>query len=276
MSPGFFETFGVRVLRGRAILASDGVESAPVAIVGREFVRRHFPNTDPIGRRIRLGGPETKAPWLTIVGVMPTQYTSTFGRRDRWPPQVVTAFWQGRTLTSASVAIRGSPEVANAAPIIRAAAALDPDAPVYGSASMDDVLAEPMWGLTVFGTMFIIFGVVALVLAAIGLYAVMAFSVSRRVREMGIRMALGASAGDVIRMICRQGVRQILLGITLGFVAGAAVVRLARAVLFEVQPSDPVVFGVVAGVLGAAAFVACIIPAVRATRVDPLVALRTE
>ena len=124
--------------------------------------------------------------------------------------------------------------------------------------------------------MFVIFGIVSLVLAAVGLYAVMAFSVSRRVRELGIRMALGASGGHVVRMVCRQGAKQILVGIALGFVAGAAVVRMARAVLFGVAPNDPVVFAIVGGVLGVSALVACIIPAVRATRVDPLVALRTE
>ena len=141
---------------------------------------------------------------------------------------------------------------------------------------MDDVLYKPMWPVRVFGTLFVIFGVVSLVLAAIGLYAVMAFSVSRRVREMGIRMALGATGGNVIRMICRQGAKQTLIGMALGLTAGALLVRAVRMLLFEVQPSDPVVFALVAGVLGATAFVACIIPAVRATRVDPLVALRTE
>jgi ABC-type antimicrobial peptide transport system permease subunit len=104
----------------------------------------------------------------------------------------------------------------------------------------------------------------------------MAFSVSRRVRELGIRMALGASGGDVVRMVCRQGAKQILSGIALGFIVGAAVVRMARAVLFGVAPNDPFVYAVVGGVLGLSALVACIIPAVRATRVDPLVALRTD
>ena len=141
---------------------------------------------------------------------------------------------------------------------------------------MDDVLAEPMWGLQVFGSMFAIFGVVSLVLAAIGLYAVMAFSVSRRVRELGIRMALGATGADVIRLVGRQGARQLLIGLSVGFLGGAALVRAARAALFEVSPNDPLVFAVVAGVLAAAALVACLVPAFRATRVDPLVALRTE
>jgi len=116
----------------------------------------------------------------------------------------------------------------------------------------------------------------ATLLAAIGLYAVMAFSVSRRVREMGIRMALGASAGNVVRLICRQGATQIVIGMGIGLLVGAGLVRMVSMLLFEVRPGDLSVFGIVASVLGVAAFVACIIPAFRATRVDPLVALRSE
>jgi putative ABC transport system permease protein len=203
-------------------------------------------------------------------------YAANFTLQNVWPPEVLTAFWQQRNLTAASIAVRGPRDVAAAAPIRKIVTALDADIPIYATASMTDVLAEPMWGLRVFGTMFVIFGVVSLLLAAIGLYAVMSFSVSRRVREMGIRMALGATGGDVIRMVCQQGARQILIGLALGFVAGGALIRTVRGLLFEVQPNDLSVFGLVAGVLGLAAFVACIIPAVGATRVDPLIALRTE
>ena len=276
VSPGFFATFSVPVLQGRAINAGDRLESTPVAVVSETFTRRHFPGTDPIGRRIRLGGPRSDGEWLTIVGVVPTLYAANFTLRDLWPPEVLTAFWQERNLTAASIALRGPADVAAAAPIRKAVTALDAETPVYATASMSDVLTEPMWAIRVFGTMFVIFGVVSLVLAAVGLYAVMAFSVSRRVRELGIRMALGATGSDVVRMVCRQGARQITVGIAIGFIAGGAVVRLARAVLFGVAPNDPVVFGAVAGVLGVSAFVACIIPALRATRVDPLVALRTD
>jgi len=276
VTPGFFSTFGVPVRQGRSINAGDRLESTPVAVVSESFVRRHFPKTDPIGRRIRLGGPRSEAEWLTIVGVVPTLYAANFTLRDLWPPEVFTAFWQERNLTSASIAVRGPGDVAAAAPIRKIVTAIDAETPIYATASMTDVLAEPTWGIRVFGTMFVIFGIVSLVLAAVGLYAVMAFSVSRRVRELGIRMALGASGGDVVRMVCRQGAKQILIGIALGFVAGAAVVRMARAVLFGVAPNDPLVFAMVGGVLGVSALVACIIPAVRATRVDPLVALRTD
>ncbi|MDQ3998027.1 MAG: ADOP family duplicated permease, partial [Gemmatimonadota bacterium] len=185
VSAGFFPTFGVRVLRGRAIDAGDRAGSLPVAVISQSFARRHFADVDPIGRRIRLGGPGGAGEWLTIVGVMPTLFAASL--RDPWPPEVLTAFWQARDLSSASIAVRGAGGAATAAPIRRIVAALDPEAPVYGVASMADVLARPLWALRVLGTMFVVFGVVSLALAAIGLYAVMAFSVSRRTRELGIR-----------------------------------------------------------------------------------------
>jgi len=264
------------VRQGRAINAGDVLESTPVAVVSESFVLRQFPTGDPIGHRIRLGGPGSEGQWLTIVGVVPTLYATNFDMRNLWPPEVLTAFWQERNLSSASIAVRGPAEVAAAAPIRKVVTGLDAETPIYATATMTDVLAEPTWPVQVFGTMFVIFGTVSLVLAAVGLYAVMAFSVGRRVREIGIRMALGASGGDVVRMVCRQGAKQIVIGIALGFVAGAAVVRMARAVVFGVAPNDPVVFAVVGAVLGGSALVACIIPAMRATRVDPLVALRTD
>jgi len=276
VTPGFFSTFGVPVRQGRAINAGDVSESTPVAVVSESFVLQVFPTTDPIGHRIRLGGPRSEGEWLTIVGVVPTLFATTFAMRDVRPPEVFTAFWQQRNVTSASIAVRGPAEVAAAAPIRRIVTALDAETPTYATAPMTEVLAEPTQVLRVFGTMFVIFGIVSLVLAAVGVYAVMTFSVSRRVRELGIRMALGASGGDVVRMVCRQGAKQVVLGIALGFVAGAAVARMARAALFGVAPNDPVVFAVVGAVLGVSALVACIIPAVRATRVDPLVALRTD
>jgi len=276
VTPGFFTTFGVRPLRGRAITTADVAESPRVAVVSEAFVQRHFPGADPIGRRIRLGAGTSDSSGLTIVGVVPTLYAANFTLQNMWPPEVLTAFWQERPFASASIAIRGPTDVASAASIRRIVTSLDPDIPVYATAPMTDVLAEPMWGLRVFGTMFVIFGVVSLVLAAIGLYAVMSFSVSRRVREMGIHMALGATGADIIRMVCRQGTWQILIGIAAGFVAGGAIVRAARMALFGVQPNDVTVFAIVASVLGVAAFLACLIPAVGATRVDPVVALRTD
>jgi predicted permease len=278
VSPGFFATFAVRALRGRAIGIGDRAGSMRVAVVSESFARRHFADMDPLGRRIRLGGPghgpERGGEWLTVVGVVPTLFAASL--RNPWPPEVLTAFWQAGRWPSATIAVRGLGGGTTAASIHRIIGALDPEAPVYAVAPMNEVLARSTWAMRVLGTMFVVFGIVSLAIATIGLYAVMAFSVSRRTRELGIRMSLGATGRDVIRMIGREGATQIALGLSAGFVAGAAIVRVARAVLFEVEPSDLSVFALVAALLGSTAFVACMIPARRATRVDPMIALRAE
>jgi putative ABC transport system permease protein len=139
---------------------------------------------------------------------------------------------------------------------------------------MEEALARPTWFIRVFGTMFMIFGGIALFLAGIGLYAVMAFSVSRRTREVGIRMALGANSGNVVGMIFRQGMWQMGVGLALGLLMAAGVSQLLSNILFDVQPRDPVIFGGVVAVLAFAGLLACLIPARRATAVDPMIALR--
>jgi hypothetical protein len=269
--------YDVKVLRGRPIQPSDRLGSTRVAVINEVFAQRYFRGAEPIGQRIRFGT-GTDGEWMTIVGVIPRLYAAQVIRadEDHWPPVVLTAFWQEQRLTSATLAVRGPERVASTATLRAAVKALDPDVPVHTTATMTELLEWSNRAVYLFGTMFVIFGAVALLLAAIGLYAVMAFSVSRRVRELGIRMALGATTGDVVRTVCRQGVLQIGIGMTVGLVAGSALVRLTRAMLFEVRPNDPMVFVIVAGVLGGAALVACLIPALGATRVDPLVALRTD
>jgi hypothetical protein len=261
VNAGFFETFGVRLLHGRAITPQD-VDGAPrVAVVNEAFVRQNFAGVDPVGQRIRLVRAAGAQDWLTIVGVIPTLYAASM---------------QQPAVSAASIALHGTSDDATTLPVRKIVGALDPDVPVYAVASMNDVLARPMWPLRVFGTMFVIFGLVSMLLATIGLYAVMAFSVNRRVREMGIRMALGASARDVIRIISLYGARQLILGTLLGFAFGTVIVRLIRTALFEVQPNDVSVFVLVGGALGISAFLACLVPAIRATRVDPVIALRAE
>ena len=254
--------------------ADDRLGSPGVAVVNEAFVRENFRGGDAIGRRIRLGGADSKKDWVTIVGVMPTLYTASID--DPFPPAVITALWQEPRLSSVALAVRGPADVASASAVRKVIASLDPEVPIYGTSTMSEELRLPMWPLQLFGNLFIIFGGVSLVLATIGLYAVMAFSASRRVRELGIRMALGASSRDVIGLVARQGARQIVVGVTIGVLIGTGFVRLIRAVLFDVQPNDPWVFALVAGVLGSSAFVACLVPALRAGRVDPVIALRSE
>jgi len=153
---------------------------------------------------------------------------------------------------------------------------INPDIPIYNVYSMQEAFARPTWFIRVFGTMFMIFGLIALFLASVGLYAVMSFAVSRRVREVGIRMALGAQARDVVRMIFSTGAWQLGIGLVLGLGLAYGVANLLTVILFDVQPRDPSVFGSVVVVLTMAGMAACLIPARRATRVDPLVALRAD
>jgi len=273
VTPGFFSTFGVQVIRGRAMASSDRSDAERVAVVSQSFVQRHFRNADPIGKRIRIGS-EPAAPWLTIIGVMPTLVSASFA--DPWPPEVLTSFWQQRRFDTGALAVTANGDVSAASILRTAVASIDPEVPVYATESMAGVMRQPMRFFEIFATLFIVFGITALALSSIGLYAVMTFSVSRRLREMGIRLALGATAGAVTRMVVRQGVWQIVIGMAIGLLAGSGLVRIARAALFQVHPNDPVLTALVGAVLAGTALLACLVPARRATRVDPMIALRTE
>jgi ABC-type antimicrobial peptide transport system permease subunit len=162
------------------------------------------------------------------------------------------------------------------ASVRQAVASVNQDIPLYWADTYENQIAQQVWFVRVFGTMFMIFGFVALFLASVGLYAVMSFSVSRRIREVGIRMALGARAADVVRMIFRQGLVQLVVGMSLGLLFATGMGQLLKAILFQVQPRDPSIFVGVAAVLTLVGMIACLVPARRATRVDPLVALRSE
>jgi predicted permease len=279
VTPGFFTTFDVRVVRGRQISDEDRLGSLTVAVVNQRFVERFFPNADPIGHRLNISPTDSVANWVTIVGVIPNLYASDQGsinRKTPWPAEMLTSFRQ-QPNSNATIAIRvaGDP-TAIAQPLRALVARLNPDLPVYSLDTMNDVLAKSRWDVRIFGGLFVIFGVVALALASIGLYAVLAFAVSRREREMGIRMALGAAARDVLQLVVKSATTLLAIGITLGVAVGIGIARLAGAVLFEVTPSDPAILAIVVGTLAVTGFVACVVPAMRATRSDPVRSLRVE
>jgi putative ABC transport system permease protein len=272
-SPGFFSTYQVTPVLGRMLTAEDREESVPVVIVNQLFVRKFLGSESPLGKRIRIGGAKSTQPWRTVVGVIPDIFTGdTENPRDAG---VLIPLAQNRQ-SFLSIAIR-APNAMALTPQVRAAAAsLNADIPIYNVSALDDVIARTVWHVRVFGGLFVVFGFAALLLAAIGLYAVMAFSVSRRAREVGIRIALGARAGHVLRLVFRQGIIQLGIGITLGLGLAALLSQLVAGVLFEVQPRDPATFGAVVAVLAAAGLLACYVPARRAAKVDPLSAMRAE
>jgi predicted permease len=269
--PGYFKTFNVS-LTGRDFGTGDTQTSEPVAIVNRTFATKYFGREDPIGHRFRLGDSRSKEPWRTIVGVVPDMWNG--GLENEKPQSVYLPFAQSPQRFM-SVTIRPRGTIASmTAPVRSLVSGLDPDLPIYFVKTLQERIDEETWFYRVFGGLFMIMGGVALVLAAVGLYGVMAFNVSRRTREMGVRMALGAQPADVVRLIVRQGMIQLAIGLGLGLGLAYALGRLLKVILFQVSAIDPLVYGATIAVLVLAATAASLIPARRATRVDPMVALR--
>lgn len=272
--PGYFETFGVEVLEGRGLESGDRAGSLPVAVVNESFARRHFPDDSPLGRRIRVGDSDSDEPWLTVVGVVPDLHLDGAENEDPEGFYVPLAQSPQRFVY---LALAGDGDaMALSGPAGEAVTSLDPDLPLYWVQSLESAIAEGGWFVRVFGVLFIVFGAAALFLASVGLYGVTAASVSRRTREMGIRMALGAQPADVLRLIVKQGMSRIAVGAAVGLVFAALISRGLEVVLFGVEPWDPWIFAVIVGVLALTGLVASWVPARRATRVDPMVALRYE
>lgn len=277
VSPDFFETFGVELVAGRGFTLQDGPNSEPVAIVNQAFAHRLFPGEDPLGRQFRSGTSESEGPMRTIVGVSPDLYMEGLMGRNQFHPSgyyIPVAQGDLRFLTI-SVRGRGTPQVLSQI-LQEEVAVLHTDTPLYSVRTMARALREEIWFVDLFGGLFAVFGGLALLLAAAGLYAVMATSVARRTREVGIRMALGARATSVVRMVLGQGAVQILIGLLVGLVLAGLLSRGLRSMLFGVEPWDPFVFVTISGVMLASGLAASLIPARKATRVDPVEALRGD
>jgi putative ABC transport system permease protein len=274
VSPRFFGTFGIPVLAGRNFTTADLPTGSPVVIVNQAFADVYLGGGDVLGRRVRAGGRTSTASWMTVVGVVPTTFSGD-QHRPRTPAYYVPLA-QHPTRSVSIAAFTAGPPMAITGEVRNVVASLDPDLPIYWTYSQDEAMARQLWFIGVFGAIFTLFGFVALFLSALGLYAVMSFSVSRRTREVGIRMALGAQPRDVMRMVVGQGVLQITIGMAAGLAFAAMLAQLLGVVLFQVQPRDPTIFAGVAVVLAFTGLAACLIPALRATAVDPLTALRAE
>ncbi len=275
VSPGFLRTLALRPLAGRSFAEGDVAAALPVALVNRSLARRQFPD-GAVGRRIRLGPGAADSVWRTIVGVVPDAYANQAGAPNNAPDAIYLPLAQ-QPAEGAHILLRtaGSPTSMTGA-VRDAVNGLDPDLPIYRVDALDHAVHARLWFVRVFGAMLVLFGGAALFLATVGLYAVMAFSVRRRTREMGIRMALGARAEDLLRLVLRQGMTQAAIGLALGLLLALGLSRLLAIVLFGVNPRDPAVFAAIALVLAGTAALACVIPARRAARVAPNTALKLE
>ena len=275
VTPHLRRTLGQDLLLGRDFSDAEGSTRSSFAQINKRMADVMWPNTDPIGRRFRLVG-DAKQEWFTVIGVISDfkhfQGDSTGGPG---PNAYVPYAYQESLNTGITIRVAGDPRQVTAAvrDQIRQA---DPLIPVFDVSTMEELRQLSYWQYRLFGSMFSTFGFIALVLASIGVYGVLSYSVSQRVQEIGVRMALGAERGHVLRLIVGQGVKLSAFGVVGGLLGAAAITPVIRTLLFNVTPTDPISFVGVAGFLSMIAIVASYIPARRAMAVDPIVALRND
>ena len=272
-SPGYLETLGIPLLRGRAIAATDTAASPNVVLVNQAFVRKHLHGGEALGRRLLNFRNSDDKGW-TIVGVVGDVHTRSLDRSPQ--PLIVVPRTQWAQPFMRVLAKTGGNPLA-LAPLLRAEAqTIDKDLPLSSPRTLEKVISESL-GERKFQMMLLTaFGAIALVLASVGIYGVVAYSVAQRSREIGIRMALGAQGNAVLRMVVGSGLRLALIGVGIGLLGAFAVTQALRKALYQVSATDPLTFASVAGLLLAIAVLASWAPALRATRVDPIVSLRAE
>jgi predicted permease len=269
VTPDYFKAMDIAITSGRAFTPQDDGRALPVVIISEMAARQFWPGVDPIGRRVRYGGDET---WRTVVGI--ARDVRHWGRRDPINPMIYRPQAQvGYGFLTFVISTSGDPALLG--PVVRArVAAVDPNLPIVTLRTMDDVVARSFRADRSLMVLMTAFGVLALVLAVIGIYGVMSQVVLVRVPEIGVRMSLGARPVDILRGVLAEGVGQAAIGLAIGLLAGAWLMKFASTLLFEVQPWDPPTLAGVGVVLVTAALAACLIPARRAMRVDPVEALR--
>jgi putative ABC transport system permease protein len=275
--PDYFRTTQIPLRRGRGFSDSDTQSGAQVAIVNEELARLNWPGEDPVGKQLRVG-PVT-APWRSVEGIAGNVLSR--GADAGVLPEIYIPYQQFPWLLGGPqhllVRVSG---VANPETIVRAVVAeihrVDKDLPVTDIATMEKMAMEPMAQQRMVMALLVSFAGLALLLSALGIYGVLSYSIAQRTREIGLRMALGAQRGSVLRAVAGDGLRLALFGITLGIAAALALTRVMTDLLYGVRPTDPLTFFVVTVALGATSLLACYIPARRAMNVDPIVALRYE
>ena len=285
VSPDYFRTLGIRLLRGRFLEDSDQERARPVAVINETLARAYWPNENPLGQRFRLldaPSENAKTVFLTVVGVVADAKNNSLteaAAKEAYVPmrQRTVAIAEMGFARQMTLAVRTSVEPMSLTNAIRQAVwAIDRNIPITDVQTMEQILST-VTTQSRFNTILLgIFAAVALALAGVGIYGVLSYSVTQRTREIGIRIALGARRGDVLRLVVCQGMLLALLGVAIGLAASFALTHLMAGLLFGVSATDPATFALIALILTGVAFVACFVPARRATKVDPMVALRHE
>jgi putative ABC transport system permease protein len=275
VSPDFFKTLRTSFLVGRAFTEDEVHHNADAVIVTESLVKRFWSGSDPIGKRIKVGGLSSPRPWLTIVGVVHDLKYRGLPDNPTADPDLFLVF--NERSRDFSVLVRTSLDPSAIAPAVRTTLRqAEPSILIYDSASMEELIGHETARPRFTGWLMAIFAGIALTLAVIGIYGVVSYSVSRRAREIGVRIALGADRPQVLRMIVGSGMGLVVVGPLLGTGAALALTRLIGTLLYGVTPSDPLTYSVAALTLAVAALMACLMPALRAARIDPAVTLRNE
>jgi len=278
---GYLEAMGEKVVSGRGIEATDASDSQLIALINEEMARRYWAGRDPIGGRFKIGS-SAERPWVTVVGVVKAvrhNGVATVVKEKFYVPhtQWHRSLGNANLIRSMSLVVKAEGDPAALAGAVREKIrSIDPNLPVADVRTMDEVVGAALSTPRFISVLLSIFAALALTLSAIGIYGVLSYLVSRRTREIGIRMAIGARRPDVVKMVLGNGLALALIGITGGLILSFGLTRLLRGLLYGVTPADPWTFGAVAGALGVVALVASAAPAWRASRVDPVLALKSE
>jgi putative ABC transport system permease protein len=274
VSATYFDTMSMRLVKGRAFTDADTEKSSTVTVINETMARRFWPTEDPIGKRLKQGWPESKSPWREVVGVVADVKMN--GVDQETPLQAYLPLAQESATGLALVVRTEGVPLLLATTIEQTINEIDKDLPVFNARSMDQLLDSAIARQRLTMVLLTGFAAVALLLAAVGIYGVVSYSVSQRTREIGIRMALGAQARDVMKLVAGQGMILALIGVLIGLGASLALTRLMKSLLFGVSATDPFTFAAISVLLACVALLACYLPARRATKVDPMVELRYE
>lgn len=274
VSENYFDTMKIPLRQGRAFAPTDNETTPGVAIINETAARRLWPNENPIGRRFKRGAPDSKYPWWIVVGIVGSVSHTALEVASQ--PEMYLLSQQAPDAKLTLIAKTSSDPRTYVATVRREVSALDRDLPVSNIKFMDEIIAKSVAQPRVYALLLGIFAGLALILAAIGIYGVMAYSVTLRTHEVGIRMALGAQRMDVLKLIIKQGMILTIAGLVIGLIIAFAVTRVLASQLYGVSSTDPITFAVISVLLLLVALLACYIPALRATRVDPMIAVRYE
>ena len=274
ITPNYFGVLNIALRDGRLLTEADGAEAIPVAVISESLARRYFPNENPLGKHIKVGKTDSDRPWMTVVGIVNDVHYMWIVKENF--PTIYRPFRQAPPyFTSIVLRTAGDPLqfISTARAQISAA---DPDLPLYNVKPMDKVTKESVTGIAYVAALMAALGGIALVLASVGVFGVMSYSVSERTHEIGVRMSLGAQTGDILRMVLRSGMFLAALGLAIGLPIAFLMARALASLLFGVEAADPFSFIGLPALLAAVAALACYLPARRAARLDPLKALRYE